>query len=61
MVLEFITACGSITTPLLALYFGNNIWRNQKSIERKIKLEENLRSDRIEIYNQILKPYILKL
>lgn len=59
MVLEFITACGSITTPLLALFFGKKIWRNQKSIERKIKLEENLRSDRIEIYNQILKPYIL--
>ncbi len=59
MILEIITALGSITTPLLALYFGNKIWRNQKSIERKIKLEENLRSDRIEIYNQILKPYIL--
>ena len=59
MILEIITAVGSITTPLLALFFGNKIWRNQKSIERKIKLEENLRSDRIEIYNQILKPYIL--
>ena len=58
---DSITAVGSIATPVLVLIIGNRIWKHQNTIERRIKLEENLRDDRIEIYNQVLEPYILVL
>ncbi|MCY4186267.1 MAG: hypothetical protein OXD45_13275 [Rhodobacteraceae bacterium] len=54
-----VTSVGSIATPILVLWFGFAFTRKQKEIDRKIKLEEQLRDDRIEIYNSILEPYII--
>ena len=58
-ILPFATTIGSITTPILVVYFGYTFSRKQKEIDRKIKLEEQLRGDRIGIYNEILQPYII--
>ena len=59
--IEVGSAVGSIATPFILLIVGFIIWKYQKSIERSIKLEEQLRSDRVEIYNQILAPYTILL
>ena len=45
----------TISTPVLVLIVGAIVWKYRQSIERKIRLEEQLRDDRIEIYNQILE------
>jgi len=42
-----VTSVGSIVTPILVLWFGFAFTRKQKEIDRKIKLEEQLRDDRI--------------
>ena len=59
--LDYIIAIGSITTPVVVIILGWIGWRYQKSVERKLRMEENLRDDRMEIYNQILKPFIILL
>ncbi|KYK76300.1 hypothetical protein [Aggregatibacter actinomycetemcomitans] len=59
--LDFLTAIGSIATPLLVLLLTAVGWKVRQSIEHKTKLEEKLRDERIEIYHQILEPYIIML
>ncbi len=59
--LDYLVAIGTISTPILVLILGAGVWKYRQSIERKIKLEEQLRDDRIEIYNQILEPFIILL
>ena len=59
--LDFLTAFGSIATPILVLFLTGAGWKIRQSIEHKTKLEEKLRDDRIEIYHQILEPYIIIL
>lgn len=59
--LDYISAIGSVSTPLLVLGLTAVGWKYRQSVERKLKLEEKLRDDRIEIYNQILEPFILLL
>lgn len=59
--LDYITALGSIATPLLVLLISAIGWRFKSNIERKIDLENKLRDDRINIYNQILEPFIILL
>ena len=59
--LDYVVAVGTISTPILVLVVGALIWKYRQSIERKMKLEEQLRDDRIEIYNQILEPFIILL
>ena len=59
--LDFLTAFGSIATPILVLFLTGAGWKIRQSIEHKTKLEEKLRDDRIEIYHQILEPYIIML
>jgi hypothetical protein len=36
-------------------------WRLRRGLDRQIELEDKLREDRINIYNQILEPFILLL
>ena len=59
--LDYLVAIGTISTPVLVLIVGAIVWKYRQSIERKIRLEEQLRDDRIEIYNQILEPFIVLL
>ncbi|WP_428737075.1 hypothetical protein [Sulfurimonas sp.] len=59
--LDYISAIGSITTPILVLLLTAVGWKYRQAVERKLKLEEKLRDDRIEIYNQILEPFIILL
>jgi hypothetical protein len=59
--LEFVTAIGSIATPVIVLIISSIGWNAKNRIERKIDLENKLRDDRIEIYNKILEPFIILL
>jgi hypothetical protein len=59
--LDYVTAVGSITTPLLVLALTAVGWRLRARLERKIALEDKLREDRIGTYNKILEPFILLL
>ncbi|MNZ21426.1 hypothetical protein D3C78_384990 [compost metagenome] len=55
----YLTAIGAIATPLLLAIFGGIGWRFRTHLERKLELENKLRDHRIEIYNQILEPFIV--
>lgn len=68
--LEIITAVGSVVTPILILLLSSVILRFQRRAdaaqrreegqrERAQRLEEGMRADRIQIYNEILKPFIV--
>jgi hypothetical protein len=59
--LDYISAIGSVATPILVLFLTAVGWKYRQSMERRVKLEEKLRDDRVEIYNQILEPFILLL
>lgn len=58
---DYLTAIGSVATPLLVIILSAIGWRFKSSVERKIDLENRLRDDRIDIYNQILEPFIILL
>ena len=57
--LDYLTALGSIATPILVLVLTAVGWKIRQSFERRMELEEKLREDRIEIYNIILEPFTL--
>jgi hypothetical protein len=59
--IDYATALGSIATPLLVIVLSAIGWKFKSNVERKIALEDKLRDDRIEIYNQILEPFIILL
>lgn len=58
---NYLSAIGSIATPVIVLVLTAVGWKYRQSIERKIRLEEKLREDRIDIYNRILEPFIILL
>ena len=59
--LDYLTGIGSIATPLLILVLTAVGWKLRQTVDRRIELENQLREDRIEIYNQILEPFIIIL
>jgi hypothetical protein len=59
--IDYITAIGSIATPILVLMLTAIGWTIRNRLERSRQLEEKLRDDRIGIYNAILEPFILLL
>ena len=59
--IDYVVAVGTVATPLLVLALTAIGWKFRQSFERRTKLEEKLRDDRIEIYNQILEPFIILL
>ena len=59
--IDYVVAIGSVATPILVLVLTAIGWRARSSIERRIELENKLRDDRIEIYNQILEPFVILL
>jgi hypothetical protein len=59
--LDYLTAIGSVATPVLVLILTGIGWRFRQRVERRLALEEKLREDRIAIYNDILEPFIILL
>lgn len=59
--LDYLTAFGAVTTPLLVLALTGVGWRLRTRMERQAALEDKLREDRIGTYNAILKPFIILL
>ena len=57
--LPYLTAIGSIATPILVLALTALGWRLRRRIERRLELEDKLRDDRIETYNDILEPFVI--
>ena len=59
--IDQITTIANIFTPILLLILSGIGWKYRQSMERRLKIEEKLRDDRIEIYNQILEPFVIML
>lgn len=59
--LDYVTAIGAITTPILVLILTGVGWAIRNRYEKIRDLEEKLRDDRIAIYNEILEPFIILL
>ncbi len=57
--LDYLTAVGSVTTPILVLILTAVGWKLRQSVERERELEDKLREDRINTYNLILEPFII--
>ena len=70
--IDYITAIGTIATPILLIvisgigwYFKSRIeasWKTEAELRRRAeKLEEAVRDDRLQVYNEILEPFIMLL
>ena len=59
--LDYMSAIGSVATPILVLGLAGIGWRLRSRLERQFALEDKLREDRIGTYNQILEPFIILL
>jgi hypothetical protein len=59
--IDYLSAMGAVTTPILVLILTAIGWRIRTQLERRAALEDKLREDRIGIYNKILEPFILLL
>lgn len=59
--LDVWVAVAQLATPILLAGLGAFGWYLQHSMERRSRLEEKLREDRIEIYNKLLEPYMILL
>jgi hypothetical protein len=57
--LPYLTAIGSIATPILVLALTALGWKLRRRLERRLELEDKLRDDRIETYNDILEPFVI--
>ena len=58
-ILDYLTAIGAVVTPFILIFAGAIGWRFRNRIERLQELEAKLREERINIYFQILEPYIV--
>jgi len=65
-ILQIMTALGSVATPVLLAVFSAIGWAikrkieaTQRAEERARRLEEELREDRLKVYNQVLEPFII--
>ena len=59
--IDYLTAIGSIATPILVLVLSAIGWKVKSKFERQIELENKLRDDRVDIYNKILEPFVILL
>ncbi|TDT90657.1 hypothetical protein [Pseudodesulfovibrio indicus] len=60
-ILSVVTAIGAVSTPIIVLILSAVGWKYRQSIERRIKMDEVMRDDRISVYNDILDPFIMLL
>lgn len=59
--LETLSTIATIATPFLIIMLTAFGWRLRHSMERRSKLEEILRNERIGAYNEILEPFVILL
>lgn len=59
--LDILAAIGSAVTPLLVLLLTGVGWVLKNRIQRAFEREAELRTDRLQVYNDILEPFILVL
>ena len=57
--IDYFQIVANVFTPILIALLGIVVWRYRISMERKIKLEEKLVDEKMEIYYQVLEPYIV--
>jgi hypothetical protein len=57
--LDYLSAFGSIATPVLVLILTAIGWNVRTRLQRRQELEDRLREDRISIYNALLEPFIM--
>lgn len=57
--LEIVNTIATIATPLMVLILTGLGWSIRNRADRARELEEKLREDRIQIYNDILEPFIM--
>ncbi len=57
--IDYLTATGAILTPIFVAILGAIFWRFRARMERRFELENKLREDRIETYNDILEPFVI--
>lgn len=57
--INYITAFGSIATPVLIVILSAIGWKIRSQLERNRALEEKLRVERIKIYNDLIRPFIV--
>lgn len=57
--LEILNTIATIATPLLVLILTGVGWSIRNRADKARELEEKLRQDRIQIYNDILDPFIM--
>jgi hypothetical protein len=58
---DYVTAIGAIATPIMVAILSGIGLKLKQRIERQNQLEDKLRDDRINTYNEILEPFILFL
>lgn len=56
---EYVTAIGSVATPVIVLALTAVGWRLRRKLDRRLELEDKLRDDRVDIYNHILEPFVI--
>lgn len=56
---QYVTAIGAVATPILVLALTGLGWTLRHRFERRVQLEDQLRDDRVGIYNEILEPFII--
>ena len=59
--INLITAIGTIATPILLIVLSSIVWFFQRKIERSQTIEQELRDDRLQVYLEILEPFIILL
>ena len=59
--MDYVVAVATVLTPVLIVFLTVIGWKYRQSLAHKFKIEEKLRDDRIEIYEQILEPFIILL
>ena len=59
--IQIVTAIGAIATPILLAILSAVGWQLRRKVERRIELENQLRGDRIAIYNDIIEPFVILL
>lgn len=58
-ILEIVDTIATISTPIIVLMLTGLGWSIRNRVDRAKELEEKLREDRIQIYNDILEPYMM--
>jgi len=57
--LAYVTATGAVLTPIFVAVLGVIGLKMRAKLDRHFELEKQLREDRIEIYNDMLEPFVI--